>query len=778
MKKLVFPPLFGLAVVYILGICLTSYWNAPLLIILLLLLTLVILLITGLVCPLPLQSLYPYLLFFLLGLFLTSLVKCSLEKSLLLQLAQRREATVVVGKVKSEPKKSGDRFSFDLKVTQVSAGGQSWQLSELTRVAASQSNSSRLDIHPGQRLKISGNLAVPKSLSSQFDYKSYLYHRRIQTLLCTSPGQIKVVKQAGWLNRTVSFCRIKFKETIYACFSGDGAGLMMGVILGDTSHLSENLRENFRLTGLAHILAVSGLHVGLLATVCFSLGRLMRMKELTQWGIALSAVIFYASLTGSRPSVLRASIMVLVGGGAWFLNRDRHLISSLSVAALVLLIYDPFSLFDVGFQLSFTVVLALILITPILSSKIILPGRLGSLLAVSVAAQLGAAPILIYYFQQLPIIATVANLAVVPAVAPVLILGLVGGLVGMFSKVLALPVYLLARPLIFYIISATSALGSLPGAALFLKPPHPGLIVGYYLVLVGGMMGLRKWDFQVNFRGLLIIFLTVAVLVVWWQVGCGRAPDQLTVTFLNVGQGDAALVRTPDGANMLIDGGGDAQTVKQALARRGINRLDLLVLTHPHADHVRGLVEVVEHLSVKLVLDSGQPHPSIFYRRFLEVIKKRCISYQVAREGQKYQVGEKLKVAVLGPAALFKSTEADLNNNSIVLKLDYGEVSFLFTGDIETESQAQLVDKQTNQLSSAVLKVPHHGGSRTITRFLKAVSPQVAVISVGTENSYGHPSRLTLNKLKKLGTRIYRTDKNGDVTITSDGSTYRVVVER
>lgn len=801
MKRFILPPLFALAVAYILGICLASYLNTPLLIILLLLLGLVFLLIAGsarhrhpanglrraqssrgvaggLLHPLPFQSFYPYLLFFLLGLFLTSLVKCSLEKSLLLQLAHREEAAVVVGKVKSGPKRSGNKVSFNLKVTQARVGGQSWRLSELTRVVASQSDSSWLGIHRGQRVKISGNLAIPKSFNSEFDYKCYLYHQRIQTLLYTSYGQIEVIERAGWLDRAVFFCRSRIRDAIQVCFSGNRAGLLMGITLGDTSHLSENLKENFRLTGLAHILAVSGLHVGLLAAVCFSLGRLVRMKGLAQWAVVLSVVVFYALLTGSRPPALRASIMILVGGGAWLLGRDRNLISSLSVAALVLLIYDPFSFFDVGFQLSFTVALALILITPTLSSKIALPGRLGNLLAVSVAAQLGAAPILIYYFRQLPIIATIANLAVVPAVAPALFLGLVGGLVGMFSKVLSFPIYLLARPFLSYIIGMTSALGSFPGATLFLEPPHPGLIVGYYLALIGGVMSLRKWNFQINFRGLLIIFLVVAVLVVWWQVGCGRSPERLTVTFLDVGEGDAALVRTPDGANMLIDGGGDPQTVRQALVRKGVNRLDLLVLTHPHADHVRGLVGVVERFSVKLVLDGGQPHPSFFYRRFLKTIEERHIPYQVAREGQKYQAGEKLKVAVLGPATLFKGTEADLNNNSVVLKLDYGEVSFLFTGDIETEAQAKLVDGQANQLNSTILKIPHHGSSKTIIRFLKAVSPQVAIVSVGAGNPYGHPSRSTLTKLKKLGARTYRTDKDGDVTIVSDGSTYKVVVER
>ena len=274
---------------------------------------------------------------------------------------------------------------------------------------------------------------------------------------------------------------------------------------------------------------------------------------------------------------------------------------------------------------------------------------------------------------------------------------------------------------------------------------------------------------------LLIVFLALVCITIW--VNVWRLHEHLLeVTFLDVGQGDAAFIRFPHGGNMLIDGGEGGRLncgekiILPYLHRRGIRRLDIIVLTHAHSDHVGGLPAVLKAMSVGLVLDSGYPHTSYVYEEFLEIIRENKIPYKITKGGDEIHAYKDVKVQILSPPESFlEGAGSDVNNNSIVIKMTYGRINLLFCADIEKEAEKMLLESAYD-LNSNVIKVPHHGSKTSSThKFLKAVNPEIAVISVGARNPFGHPHTDVLSKYKNLGARLYRTDKNGTITITTDG---------
>jgi competence protein ComEC len=274
----------------------------------------------------------------------------------------------------------------------------------------------------------------------------------------------------------------------------------------------------------------------------------------------------------------------------------------------------------------------------------------------------------------------------------------------------------------------------------------------------------------------------VVGLLVWGQVAEALTPRRLTLTMLDVGQGDAILLRGPSGQTMLIDGGGEIEgrptgydvglrRVVPALRRLGIRRIDIVMLSHPHEDHVGGLVAVLQNFSVGTVLDVGMPHPGPSYVQFLRLVEARRIPYQLARRGMRLDLGDGVSLSILHPQEpLFQGTPSDANNNSIVGRLTYGRVSILLTGDAEGLVEAQLLDLG-DDVQSLILKVGHHG-SRTSTTpaFLDAVRPSIALISVGAPNPFGHPDAQIIQRLEDAGAAVYRTDLHGAITLATDGA--------
>jgi len=274
-------------------------------------------------------------------------------------------------------------------------------------------------------------------------------------------------------------------------------------------------------------------------------------------------------------------------------------------------------------------------------------------------------------------------------------------------------------------------------------------------------------------RWLTLALLVIAILV--WSVALTTPDDKLHVSFLDVGQGDAILIQTPSRQNILIDGGPDPQAINLELSKKlpfWDRTIDLVVSTQPHADHITGLVEVLGRYKVKQVLEPGVPYDSSIYREWVKLVKEKQIKNGIARAGQEIDLGSGIRIEVLNPPAkLFEGTSHDVDNNGVVLRLSWGEVSFLFTADIRQEAEFELIGQRAN-LRSTVLKVAHHGSKTSTTpQFLAAVAPEVAVISVGADNPFGHPGPEVVGRLEdRLGEdRVYRTDENGTTEFITDG---------
>lgn len=773
-------PIFLLTIAFSLGIILADCLKLPLWLSAALILVSLASLLASWAKPFRLCWLLPYWLFLWLGFFLTSLVISSLADSRLVEIAREGKSTVLLGKVANQPKSDELKTSFHFRVETVESEGRQQEIDELTRVTIR--DPGRLQIENGQRLKIQGRLILPRaSINGSFDYCQYLYRQRIQTKVIVRPCQVKLLKRAADpFIPVVNTVRRGIIGGVYRYLPDSQGGLMLGILLGDTAGIAEEVQDDFRATGLTHILAVSGLNVGALVLICFFTARVFKLRLALSYSLAALVVVFYTLLTGGQPSVLRASIMALIGMAGFLLGRRRDLVSAISAAALILLIYDPFLLYDISFQLSFAATYAIIFVTPVLDNKLVIePDWLKTAVSVTSAAQLGVAPILIYYFNQISLISLLANVLVVPVNAPVLALGIAGGLAGLVSTWLAYPVYGAANICLSYMITMARLLADVPGSSLMLEKPSLVLIVAYYLLLPLALAFWgRRFQWRLNLGALTIAFLLPLVTVVWGQVGRSVISDDLKVTFLDVGQGDASLIQTAEGETVLIDGGEDPSRLESLLAQNGVQRIDLLVLTHPHFDHVGGLAEIIANHPVGMVLDSGQPHTSAAYLKFLKTVDQQKIPYKLARRGQRFEL-KKIRLEVLHPPPEFIiGTASDLNNNSIVLKLIYGEMTFLFTGDIGQEGELSILSSSdTQQLKADVLKVPHHGSSSSgDSKFIQVVRPEVAVISVGQGNAYGHPARSTISKLKAAGAKVYRTDHNGSVTITSDGIEFQVKI--
>jgi competence protein ComEC len=324
-------------------------------------------------------------------------------------------------------------------------------------------------------------------------------------------------------------------------------------------------------------------------------------------------------------------------------------------------------------------------------------------------------------------------------------------------------------------------------------------VVGYYAVLAGVVALLnyrnRLADFSSRLtsrmkkvsqviprprlgfspKWLVLPLLIVAILV--WSIALTMPDDKLHVSFLEVGQGDAILIQTPNGQDILIDGGPDFQRINLELSEQlpfWDRTIDLVVCTQPHADHVTGLIDVLQRYKVKRVLDPGVSYNSSIYEEWLRLIEDMEIEYSIARSGQEIDLGNGIKMEVLNPPeSLWEGTSDDVDNNGVVLRLSWGQVSFLFTADIRAEAEFELIGQRAN-LKSTVLKVAHHGSkTSTSQQFLAAVNPEVAVICVGADNPFGHPSAEVMERLTdRLGEdNVYQTDQDGTIEFITDGET-------
>ncbi len=637
----------------------------------------------------------------------------------------------------------------------------------------------------GDVLKIKGKLEKPirQKNFGEFDYELYLAREKIFTYI--NIWQEKYIQKIGEddSNFLVSFslsARDKIKEITKQTLPPPYNYLLVGMLLGEKSFIPPHLKEVFAEAGIMHILAVSGLHVGIIAMALLVFLSILRLPKKLKLLTLILILLIYASITGFRPSVLRATIMFILLIGGKLINRNRNLNISLFFAAFLILLLNPLILYDAGFLLSFIVTFFIINLSPILQelfSKIVV--WIKKPLAVSTAAWIGIFPLSAYFFSKVSIISIVSNIFIIPLTGIAVILGFVTFFIGLASISLAGIVANINYLVLNLITLIAKSFSSLPFAFIYVAQPSIMVIILYYLTVFFIIeMFYKKILSQKIKKKAALIIIPVILLIIIIQVF--YPADNLKVNFINVGEGDCILIEAPNKINILIDGGGTPQgdfdvgskIVIPYLRRKGINKINLLVLTHPHLDHLEGLLPVIKEFKVDMVLDSGLICDSSEYKEFISLIQKKGIPYHQAKAGDNFIFNNNLEIFLLNP--LYDSAfydQSDFNNASIVVKLFYKNADFLFTGDIEEATEKKLLIWQ-NILQSDILKVGHHGSATsTNLEFLDKVDPSIAVITVG-KNHFGHPSQKIIERLEDKNIQIYRTDEDGTIIIRTNGHEY------
>lgn len=611
-----------------------------------------------------------------------------------------------------------------------------------------------------------------------FDYRASLQATGIHAIFFASDSLLwrSGKPEKFSIDRLVAGVHLWTEARLARFAAGQDLALLKALLLGSRAELPHEVIENFARTGLIHVLAVSGLHVGFIALILVMLVELCRVPKRWQWPLVLAGLAFYAALTGLQPPVLRATLMAAVIQLGRTLQRTTSIYNSLGLAGLVILLWQPLQLFQLGFQLSFVAVLGIAyLYRPLCFPLAKLPGcrRPGvrwavALLAVSLAAQLATLPLTAGAFGRLPLLAMLGNLVVIPAAFVLVATSAVACLAALLTDFVALAFGTVAQLMAAGTIAFTRWLAGVPFAYL------DGVALPFLFWLAYALFLAAVIEWRHRARRLLLPLGLLALNALVWLSAFGAAP-KLRITFFDVGQGDAVLLEFPRGKEMLIDTGPANEFTAAAetallpyLRRQGIRRLEALLISHPHADHLAGLPALLRELAIDSVYSCGSSATSELEQICERLLDSLKIPQRVLRVGNRLTAFPAAQLTVLH-SGMTPEAVPTLNDASVVLKLLFGEVTLLFTGDAESWSESRLL-AHAPVLASDLLKVGHHGSRTSSTpAFLAAVVPRWAVISAGRRNSFGHPDSLTLARFDSLGIPVLRTDLSGAIVFESDG---------
>lgn len=636
----------------------------------------------------------------------------------------------------------------------------------------------------GRRINVTGRLTLPQGVRNPggFDYGKYLAQKGISAMMFVNVDSLRMEQTWGgsaFISAGLAV-RKRIVDVIQRSLPKQQAALLDGILIGYTGGMSEEVRDVFSDAGISHVTAVSGANVAFVALPFIVLFKRLKFRPNLSNLLVILILVFFVFITGFEPSVLRAVVMaviILIGG---ILKREADIHTTIAFSAILLLIGNPYMLFSIGFQLSYAATLSLVLLYKNIRTWVTcrwIPGFAGDVLAATLAAQIGVLPITVFYFNKVSIVSILCNLLVVPLMEVITILGMAMALLGQiwigFSQILG---YLNCSLLSFVLLTSRVTAG-LPFATAQMATPALWWVLLYYPTVWFFLWYkprfkpvIRSWVYAA--AGAVIIIPAVVVLLM---------PRGMEVIFLDVGEGDAAFIRTAAGKTILIDGGGSAKpasgkgvgesVVLPFLLDQGVLSLDLVVATHGHADHIQGLVPVLKNMKVSCLVIPRCAQEG--FDQLLQAAGERGVPIERCEAGDRVILDRKTVFHVLSPSSSMEMEKLSLNNTSLVLQLVYEKVRILFVGDIEQEVEAYLLEKRVD-LHSEVLKVGHHGsGTSTSEEFLGQIGPDAAIVSVG-RNDFGHPSPTVLQRLEDSGVRVFLTQENGALVLATDGRTIRV----
>lgn len=595
-----------------------------------------------------------------------------------------------------------------------------------------------------------------RSSGRPLDHDGFDAHlRRLHTAVQLSPvGDLEVIAAPPRLLRATTVVRLRVRAASARHLAPDHAALLSGLVTGDTVGLSEQAEEALLASGLTHLVAVSGSNVALVLAGAVGAAALCGLGVRGRRRVAFAAAVWFAVLTRGEPSVLRATVMALLVLAAQSLGRGHDARHTLAVAGLLLLLLDPLLAGQLGFSLSVLATAGVLVVGPLIAERLPGPRSLAILGGATVGAQVGVAPVLVATEGGVPLGALPANLVAVPAAAAASVVGIAAALIAQLSVPLGGAASVLATPGLWAVLWAGRTFAALPALS-------PGHLLTPAAALIGATLLARRrapW-----LAPIAVVVVAVSAVGVPWAAP--PAVTTLSLTALDVGQGDAMLVEVPGSppARMLVDAGPDETAALAALRRRGVTALDVVVVSHPHADHTNGLPAVLTRVQAGALVTGPDPpreldEPAASAIATEVVAAQQGVPLLRVSAGQQFPLGAAV-VQVLSPPA-DGSLGGEPNDNSLVLRVISSDGAILLTGDAEVAAQMRLL-RRPDLLRAEILKVPHHGGNTNAPGFIEAVGAHTAVIGVGGDNTFGHPDPEVLAKLTDLS--VLRTDADGSV---------------
>ncbi len=641
-----------------------------------------------------------------------------------------------------------------------------------------------------------------------FDYGAYLRDRGIHAVaVIRGPDRIQVrppgifdIKAQGWSQ--IDRWRNQVRQAVISTLRQPARGLFLGMIVGEQNDIPLDVRDDFMTTGTVHIISISGSHLGLLAFVSFFGVRGVTRRMPTRWLEKLSCVltpkqlavlvtipmvIFYTLLSGSHVATVRSLLMILLYLFAVWIGHERQIIIALGIAALFATLSDPMAIYDLSFQLSYISVLAIALAfrwSPSGNERdepqaamVKLKNWGKQYMVMTLAATVGTVPLVAYYFNQVAWLGILTNAVVVPFVGLLVVpLGLGASIIVLLGGLDQLPFSWVHQEIINGLASIVGVVATVPGARWHVASPSILAMAGFYLCLM-----VMVFSQKVTWRVMSVSALAVCVL--WWVWSPRHVfdDDELRVTFLDVGQGDATVLELPDGETILVDGGAAYErwdmgrmVVGPYLWDQGIRRVTHVIATHPQLDHVGGLSWIIKNFEIGHYWSNGVPRTAPFYHRLQDALEEKGLVERIAWEGEEIIKEGPCRLISLNPPLAendpigpFRDLRgAKLNNLSVVLSLTCGKHSILLTADSEIEALTRFAHHPLVR-SATVVKIPHHGAKSSLNRWwIQRLTAETAVVSAGRGNRYGHPAQSVLQVYEHNHMKIYRTDSDGAVVLS------------
>lgn len=705
--------------------------------------------------------------------------------------------TYGAGKVVSMPIIDGSHIRFDVKIGNLQKNGKFGKVpEEVIRVTTTAKSKDELTFVRNWRTSCSIQLPLELERPSGarnpggFNYALYLHHFGIHwQAKVPALAQIKVTACSNTISSHVEKLRQFLHQRIAELYPAKQAGLLQAMLIGEQHTLDSATQEIFSTLGLVHILSISGLHVSILVAAlyfCFISCGITREKTAL---IILLFLPFYAMLTGGSAPVIRSVIMAGMMLIAVILRRTADGVSFLALALLMQLIWNPYQLWEPGFQLSFLVTLGLIQYVESLAHHIPVPWhRFRQTLSVMLVSQVVSFPVVVAYFYQYSWISAIVNLLFVPVYSLIVLpLSSLSLLISFVSSSWGNILAGLTSWTMSVMDHALTWVSSFSYMTYSVSPPTLGWILCYFFIFWFTYITIvtdRRFVQRLRYITFPALVLLIGILLFV------EGKTTTSITMIDVGQGDATLIETAEGKVILVDGGGTLprreedwqkksrsfevgrDVVVPYLRYRGINHIDTVVITHGDGDHIRGLEAVVQRFSIGQVLHNAAGPADLYEQKLLRFLQQKHIPIKQVVSGNSWHIEKGIQVSVLHPSSVVSS--ANINNGSVVMLLSIYSTNVLLTGDMEEPAEREVL--ANFQLPSIdILKVAHHG-SKTSTNqaWVSKIKPDQALISVGLHNRYGHPKPEVLARLRQFGAQIWRTDYHGAVLVRVYPNGYQI----